>query len=166
MSLWKPRKSDYLNSYCSCGTSNVIQSHRLPLSETFLQNAEITEWPPGLKLGKYLRQYYAFQCSNFPRAFSHCISLPSMLWRVCCWLQCLSLGEGTHRATGVYITATPVKNTLPWKYSHSIQSRAVKNKSHKHKNRNSRWHPALQRLKPWTPEVWPSKCWLLMEFFL
>ncbi len=55
---------------------------------------------------------------------THSISLPFVPQGVCCrpW-WCLNLGVRTHRAAGVYSTATPVKNTLPWKYSHSVHSK-------------------------------------------
>lgn len=79
----------------------------------------------GLKLGKYLKQYYAFQCCPLSVLFclAHCISLPSVLLGACCRPLCLNLGVRTHREAGVYSTATPVKNTFPWKCSHPAPSK-------------------------------------------
>lgn len=82
----------------------------------------------GLKLGKYLKQYYAFQCCpSLPLSvlfcLAHCISLPSVLLGACCRPLCLNLGVRTHREAGVYSTATPVKNTFPWKCSHPAPSK-------------------------------------------
>lgn len=136
-------------------------------SATFPHSAEIAQWPPGSKSGKYPRQYYAFRCSFSPLSpcafcLTHSISLPFMLRRVCCWPSSSNLGERTHRAAGVYSTATPVKNTLLWKYSHSVHSktlwkiRLVQNKfKFKHKYRNSWRIPGL--LQFCLPEVWISK---------
>lgn len=73
------------------------------------------------------RQYYPFHCFLFPTSFSvpcltRTISLPSIPQGVCSWPQRLNLGVRTHRAAGVYSTATPVKNTLLWKYRRSVHS--------------------------------------------
>lgn len=54
------------------------------------------------------------------RSVFHC--LPCR-WECAVGKRCLNLGVRTHRAAGVYSTATPVKNTLSWKCSQSVRSK-------------------------------------------
>lgn len=51
------------------------------------------------------------------------ISQPLVPQGVRCQPRCLNLGVRTHRASAVYSRASPVKNTLLWKFSHSARSK-------------------------------------------
>lgn len=83
---------------------------------------------PRVKSGKIFETILCFPVLFRPPApctfcLTHSISLPFVPQGVCCQLWCLNVGVRTHRAAGVYTTATLVKNTLPWKYSHSVHSK-------------------------------------------
>lgn len=115
-----------LNNYLQCDslTFFILVRPLLQHSPTLLRFLN----DPWVEIGKIFETILCFPALSLPPSpcafcLTHSISLPFVPRGVCCRPRCLNLGVRTHRATGVYSTATPVKNTLPWKYSHGVHSK-------------------------------------------
>lgn len=118
-------------------TTNVIHSHFFALVFPLGQHSPTVlrflndSW---VEIGKIFETILCFPVlfppptHTSPCAFclTRSISLPLVPRGVCCRPQCLNVGGRTHRAAGVYSTATPVKNTLPWKCSQSVLSKTLR----------------------------------------